>query len=79
MDKPREYWIHSEHGEVSTPQTFPTKSDEYNQKCIHVIEYAAYNQAIYERDKSASDHAKRNNELRSENEQLRKRVKELHG
>ena len=37
---------------------------------LHVIEYSAYNQKVYELDKSRQDHCKRIDELRAEIERL---------
>lgn len=63
MDKPKEFWLDVHYEEDGMLHCIEGSDSKRIDTDIHVIEYAAYNQAIYELEKARQDRTKVENEL----------------
>lgn len=70
--KPREFWINEYTGSASAAEESISKG-----YTLHVIEYDAYNQLVYELDKSRQDHVKIIQDLNTKVRELEEKQKEM--
>lgn len=80
MSKPREFWIVEAHGDDyydSGERVFDTKQNDYPAPVINVIEKSAYNQLVYELDKTRTEHVAKYDRLEKAALKLRESLTQI--